>query len=81
MGGGREEGHTDSAVLFSNGLNDWDDSDNGISVSDDATAVHRIWLHFSRTDGEKLRILRCTISDIPTVAKRLIWRTIPKGSF
>lgn len=38
MGGGREEGHTDSAVLFSNGLNDWDDSDNGISVSDDATA-------------------------------------------
>lgn len=69
MGGGREEGHTDSAVLFSNGLNDWDDSDNGISVSDDATAVHRIWLHFSRTDGEKLRILRCTISDIPTVAK------------
>lgn len=55
--------------FFSNGLNDWDDSDNGISVSDDATAVHRIWLHFSRTDGEKLRILRCTISDIPTVAK------------
>ena len=50
-------------------MNDWDDSDNGISVSDDATAVHRIWLHFSRTDGEKLRILRCTISDIPTVAK------------
>lgn len=55
--------------FFSNGLNDWDDSDNGISVSDDATAVHRIWLHFSRTDGEKLRILRCTIRDIPTVAK------------
>lgn len=69
MGGGREERHTDSAVLFSNGSNDWDDSNNGISVSDDATAVHRIRLQFSRTDGEKLRILRCTISDIPTVAK------------
>ena len=45
------------------------DPDNGISVSDDATAVHRIRLQFSRTDGKKLRILRCTISDIPTVAK------------
>ena len=55
--------------LFSNGSNDWSDPDNGISVSDDATAVHRIRLQFSRTDGEKLRILRCTISDIPTVAK------------
>ena len=55
--------------FFSNGLNNWDDSDNGISVPDDATAVHRIWLQFSRPDGEKLRILRCTISDIPTVAK------------
>lgn len=55
--------------LFSNGSNDWDDPDNGISVPDDATAVHRIRLQFSRPDGEKLRILRCTISDIPTVAK------------
>ena len=55
--------------LFSNGSNDWSDPDNGIPVSDDATAVHRIRLQFSRTDGEKLRILRCTISDIPTVAK------------
>ena len=55
--------------LFSNGSNNWSDPDNGISVSDDATAVHRIRLQFSRTDGEKLRILRCTISDIPTVAK------------
>lgn len=55
--------------LFSNGSNDWSDPNNGISVSDDATAVHRIRLQFSRTDGEKLRILRCTISDIPTVAK------------
>lgn len=55
--------------FFSNGLNNWDDSDNGISVPDDATAVHRIWLQFSRPDGEKLHILRCTISDIPTVAK------------
>lgn len=55
--------------LFSNGSNDWSDPDNGISVSDDATAVHRIRLQFSRTDGEKLRILRCTISNIPTVAK------------
>ena len=55
--------------LFSNGSNDWSDPDNGISVSDDATAVHRIRLQFSRTDGKKLRILRCTISDIPTVAK------------
>ena len=55
--------------FFSNGSNDWEDPDNGISVSDDATAVHRIRLQFSRTDGEKLRILRCTISNIPTVAK------------
>lgn len=55
--------------LFSNGSNDWNDPDNGISVSDDATAVHRIRLQFSRPDGEKLRILRCTISNIPTVAK------------
>ena len=55
--------------LFSNGSNDWSDPDNGSLVSDDATAVHRIRLQFSRTDGEKLRILRCTISDIPTVAK------------
>ena len=55
--------------LFSNGSNDWSDPHNGISVSDDATAVHRIRLQFSRPDGEKLRILRCTISDIPTVAK------------
>lgn len=55
--------------LFSNGSNDWSDPHNGISVSDDATAVHRIRLQFSRPDGKKLRILRCTISDIPTVAK------------
>ena len=55
--------------FFSNGSNDWSDPDNGISVSDDATAVHRIRLQFSRPDGEKLRILRCTISNIPTVAK------------
>ena len=55
--------------FFSNGSNDWSDPDDGISVSDNATAVHRIRLQFSRTDGEKLRILRCTISDIPTVAK------------
>lgn len=55
--------------LFSNGSNDWSDPDNGSLVSDDATAVHRIRLQFSRTDGEKLRILRCTIRDIPTVAK------------
>ena len=55
--------------LFSNGSNDWSDPDNGSLVSDDATAVHRIRLQFSRTDGKKLRILRCTISDIPTVAK------------
>lgn len=55
--------------LFSNGSNDWHDPDNGSLVSDDATAVHRIRLQFSRPNGEKLRILRCTISDIPTVAK------------
>ena len=55
--------------LFSNGSNDWSDPDNGSLVPDDATAVHRIRLQFSRTDGEKLRILRCTISNIPTVAK------------
>ena len=40
--------------LFSNGSNDWSDPYNGISVSDDATAVHRIRLQFSRTDGKKL---------------------------
>lgn len=39
--------------FFSNGSNDWDDPDNGISVSDDATAVHRIRLQFSRTDGQE----------------------------
>lgn len=55
--------------LFSNGSNDWSDPNNGRLVSDDATAVHRIRLEFRRTDGEKLRILRCTISNIPTVAK------------
>lgn len=64
-----DEGIQIQLSFFSNGSNDWDDPDNGISVSDDATAVHRIRLQFSRTDGEKLRILRCTISDIPTVAK------------
>ena len=64
-----DEGIQIQLSLFSNGSNDWNDPDNGISVSDDATAVHRIRLQFSRTDGEKLRILRCTISDIPTVAK------------
>lgn len=55
--------------LFSNGSDDWSDPNNGISVSDDTTAVHRIRLQFSRTDGQKLRILGCTIRDIPTVAK------------
>lgn len=55
--------------FFSNGSNDWSDPDNGISVSDDATEVHRVRLQFSREDGENLRILRCTISNIPTVAK------------
>ena len=55
--------------LYSNGSNDWDDPNNGSPVSDDTAEVHRIRLQFSRTDGEKLRISRCTISDIPTVAK------------
>lgn len=55
--------------FFSNGSNDWSDPDDGISVSDDATEVHRVRLEFSREDGENLRILRCTISNIPTVAK------------
>ena len=55
--------------LFSNGSNDRSDPDNGSLVSDDTAAVHRIRLQFSRPDGEKLRILRCTIRDIPTVAK------------
>lgn len=64
-----DEGIQIQLSLFSNGSNDWSDPDNGISVSDDATAVHRIRLQFSRTDGKKLRILRCTISNIPTVAK------------
>ena len=64
-----DEGIQIQLSLFSNGSNDWSDPHNGISVSDDATAVHRIRLQFSRPDGEKLRILRCTISDIPTVAK------------
>ena len=64
-----DEGIQIQLSLFSNGSNNWDDPDNGSSVPDDATAVHRIRLQFSRPDGEKLRILRCTISDIPTVAK------------
>ena len=64
-----DEGIQIQLSFFSNGSNDWDDPNNGISVSDDATAVHRIRLQFSRPDGEKLRILRCTISGIPTVAK------------
>ena len=64
-----DEGIQIQLSLFSNGSNDWSDPYNGISVSDDATAVHRIRLQFSRTDGKKLRILRCTISNIPTVAK------------
>lgn len=64
-----DEGIQIQLSLFSNGSNDWSDPYNGSLVSDDATAVHRIRLQFSRTDGEKLRILRCTISDIPTVAK------------
>ena len=64
-----DEGIQIQLSFFSNGSNDWDDPDNGISVSDDTAAVHRIRLQFSRTDGEKLRILRCTISNIPTVAK------------
>ena len=64
-----DEGIQIQLSLFSNGSNDWSDPDNGSLVSDDATAVHRIRLQFSRTDGEKPRILRCTISNIPTVAK------------
>lgn len=64
-----ENGIQIQLFLFSNGSNDWNDPGNGISVSDDATAVHRIRLQFSRPDGKKLRILRCTISGIPTVAK------------
>lgn len=64
-----DEGIQIQLSLFSNGSNDWSDPDNGRLVSDDATAVHRIRLQFSRPDGEKLRILRCTISNIPTVAK------------
>ena len=55
--------------FFSNGSNDWEDPNDGISVSDDAAEVHRIRLQFNRTDGQKLSILRCTISNIPTVAK------------
>ena len=54
--------------FFSNGSNNWNDPENGISVSDDTTAVHRIRLQFSREDGEKLRILGYSINDIPTVA-------------
>lgn len=64
-----EKGIQIQLSLFSNGSNDWSDPNNGRLVSDDATAVHRIRLEFRRTDGEKLRILRCTIRDIPTVAK------------
>ena len=55
--------------FFSNGSDNWSDPDDGNPVSDDTTEVHRIRLQFSQTDGQKLRILRCTISDIPTVAK------------
>lgn len=56
--------------FYSNGsdVNSNSDPNNGIPVTDDTTEVHRIRLEFSRTDGEKLRILRYSINDIPTVA-------------
>ena len=55
--------------LYSNGSNDWSDPDDGSPVSNDTAEVHRIRLLFSRAGGNMLRISRCTISDIPTVAK------------
>lgn len=56
--------------LYSNGsaVNSNSDPDDGIPVTDDATEVHRVRLEFSREDGENLRILGYSISDIPTVA-------------
>ena len=55
--------------LYSNGSDDWDDPNDGSPVSNDTAEVHRIRLQFSRAGGNMLRISRCTISDIPTVAK------------
>lgn len=65
-----EEGIQIKLSLFSNGsaVNSNSDPNNGIPVTDDTTEVHRIRLEFSRTDGEKLRILRYSINNIPTVA-------------
>lgn len=56
--------------LYSNGsaVNSNSDPDDGIPVTDNATEVHRVRLEFSREDGENLRILGYSISDIPTVA-------------
>ena len=65
-----EKGIQITLSLFSNGsdVNSNSDPDGGTLVTDDETEVHRIRLEFSRTDGEKLRILRYSINDIPTVA-------------
>lgn len=56
--------------LYSNGsaVNSNSDPDDGIPVTDNATEVHRVRLEFSREDGENLRILGYSISNIPTVA-------------
>ena len=65
-----EEGIQIKLSLFSNGsdVNSNSDLNNGIPVADDKTEVHRIRLEFRREDGEKLRILRYSINNIPTVA-------------
>ena len=64
------EGIQITLSLFSNGsdVNSNSDPDGGTLVTDDKTEVHRIRLEFSRTDGEKLRILGYSINNIPTVA-------------
>ena len=65
-----EEGIQIKLSLFSNGsdVNSNNDPDDGTLVTDDKAEVHRVRLEFRREDGEKLRILRYSINNIPTVA-------------
>ena len=65
-----EEGIQIQLSFYSNGsaVNSNSDPNDGISVTDDETEVHRVRLEFRRTNGEKLRILGYSINNIPTVA-------------
>ena len=65
-----EEGIQIQLSFYSNGsaVNSNSDPNDGISVTDDETEVHRVRLEFSREDGDKLRILGYSINGIPTVA-------------